>query len=108
VKKKPSSRGRKTKKISKIPDWFAAWKKRNRPAPLTKRWSIEEPEAILDYLHRDMPADEAAAACYYEYARESETLRKARREYGRTLQAERRPRRRKRRLTVTDAEQASH
>jgi len=55
-----------------------------------------------------MPADEAAAACYYEYARESETLRKARREYGRTLQAERRPRRRKRRLTVTDAEQASH
>ena len=90
------------KKIRQIPDWFAARKKRNRPA-LTKQWSIEEPEAILDYLHGDTPADEVAAACYYEYARESETLRKARREYGRTLKRFRG----KRRLRLADVEQSS-
>lgn len=89
MKTKQSTRGGKAKKKARnqraaktlIPDWFAARIDRNRPVPLTKQWSTEEREAILDYLHGDTPANEAAAACYYEYARASETLRKARREY---------------------------
>lgn len=46
-----------------------------------KRWSIDEPEAILDYLHGDMPRDEAKPCCYYEYARASKVFQRARLEY---------------------------
>jgi len=53
----------------------------NEPAPLSKQWSVEEKGSILDYLHSDIPADEAKAVCYYEYARASETLRQARKQY---------------------------
>ena len=42
--------------------------------------SVEEREAILDYLHGDIPPREAKACCYYEYSRTSEVIRKARRE----------------------------
>lgn len=53
----------------------------HRPAPFTKKWSFEEKESILDYLHGDIDAEEVKACCYYEYARASEILRKAWREY---------------------------
>src|SRR4029450_11763714 len=86
MKKKRSKR--RTKNREKIhavmQSALDSWSKRphaeRKPAPLIKRWSIEEPEAILDYLHGDTPTDEVAAACYYEYARASEIFRKARRE----------------------------
>jgi hypothetical protein len=89
MKTKQSTRSRKGKKKARnqraakilIPGWFATWIDRNRPEPLEKQWSTEEPEAILDYLHGDVTDGQLQAACYYEYARESETLRKARREY---------------------------
>ena len=45
---------------------------------LEKQWSRDEPEAILDYLHGDIPATEVQACCYYEYARTSRIFRKAR------------------------------
>jgi len=64
-----------------FPYSFQMQRKVNEPAPLSKRWSIKEKESILDYLHGDVADDEAEACCYYEYARASETLRKARREY---------------------------
>jgi hypothetical protein len=39
-----------------------SWDKRlvvtRKPAPLNNRWSIDEQEAILDYLHGDTPTDE--------------------------------------------------
>src|SRR5439155_24283190 len=108
VKEKQSSRSRKTKKISQIPDWFAAWKKRNRPAQLRKQWSTEEPEAILDYLYGDVVDGELQAARYYEYARQSETVRQARREYARALRRLRPKRQKKRRLGLADVEQASY
>ncbi len=34
----------------------------------------------MDYLHGDVLPDEAEVACYYEYARESQTLRKVAKE----------------------------
>ena len=85
-KKQSNKRGEDKKKVHEIvstwlDSWSQAFATRCKPAPLIKRWSREEPEAILDYLHGDTPADEAAAACYYEYARASEIFRKARREY---------------------------
>jgi len=49
--------------------------------PLTRKWSAEEPDAILDYLHGDVPRSEAKACCYYEYARTSEVFQRARQEY---------------------------
>jgi hypothetical protein len=79
MKKKQSKRRR--KRTNKVPGWIEKQRKLNEPAPLNKKWSIEEKDSILDYLHGDIAADEVAACCYYEYARESETLRKARREY---------------------------
>jgi hypothetical protein len=89
MKKRQSSRSIKTKKIRKHSDeeeagislWIEARARIDQPAPLVKQWSSEERKAILDYLHGDTPAEEVEAACYYEYARESEILRKARREY---------------------------
>jgi hypothetical protein len=48
--------------------------------PLTRKWSAEEPEAILDYLHGDTPRDEAKPCCYYEYARTSDVFQRARKE----------------------------
>jgi hypothetical protein len=56
-------------------------RKLREPAPFKKKWSVQEKESILDYLHGDLEQDEVKACCYYEYARESETLRKARQEY---------------------------
>ena len=112
MKNKQSSRSRKTKGATQelstnaqpqIPNWFAEWIDRNRTEPLEKQWSTEEPEAILDYLHGNVADRESQAACYYEYARESETLRKARREYARAL----RRFRGRRRLTLADVEQSS-
>jgi hypothetical protein len=44
---------------------------------MTRKWSAEEPEAILDYLHGDRPAHQVKACCYYEYARASDIFRKA-------------------------------
>ena len=40
-------------------------------------WKHAEREAILDYLHGDIPDEEIAAAAYYELARESESFRYA-------------------------------
>jgi hypothetical protein len=57
------------------------WSKAKKPAPLSKQWSIKEKEAILDYLHGYVADDEVKACCYYEYARASEPLRRARREF---------------------------
>jgi hypothetical protein len=48
---------------------------------MTRKWSTEEPEAILDYLHGDVPRDEAKPCCYYEYARTSQVFQSARQEY---------------------------
>ena len=48
---------------------------------MIEKWSVEEPDAILDYLHGDTPRDEAKPCCYYEYARTSEVFRRARQEY---------------------------
>ena len=53
----------------------------NKPAPSIKKWSVEETEVILDYLHGDVPRDEAKPCCYYEYARTSEVFQRARQEY---------------------------
>lgn len=66
---------------SELSQFLAGETKRKQPAPLDVKWSIDEPQAILDYLHGDTPTAEVEAACYYEYARASEILRKARREY---------------------------
>jgi hypothetical protein len=71
------------KRKTEFPYWFQMQRKVNEPAPLDKEWSVEEKESILDYLHGDLKPDEAKACCYYEYARASETLRKAQREYNR-------------------------
>jgi hypothetical protein len=79
MKKKQSKRRR--KRTNKVPGWIEKQRKLNEPVPLNKKWSIEEKESILDYLHGDVEPDEVKACCYYEYARASETLRKARREY---------------------------
>lgn len=60
------------------------WEKRQhvlRSAPFDKQWSIKEKGSVLDYLHGDVADYEVKACCYYEYARASETLRKARRAY---------------------------
>lgn len=46
-----------------------------------KQWSLEEPEAILDYLHGDIPSDQVKACCYYEYARASELFQAGRNLY---------------------------
>src|SRR5215472_2986826 len=62
-------------------DWFEKQQRVFSPAPFHKQWSVKEKESILDYLHGDIPRGEVKACCYYEYARSSETLRKARREY---------------------------
>jgi hypothetical protein len=84
MKKKPSKKRRENdEKIravikSSLDSWSEAPAVINKPAPLIKRWSEEEPEAILDYLHGDTPSDEVKACCYYEYARASEVFRKAR------------------------------
>jgi hypothetical protein len=51
------------------------------PVPLEREWSKTERDAILDYLHGDIPRDEVKACCYYEYARTSEMFRRARRVY---------------------------
>ena len=48
-----------------------------------KQWSVQEAEAILDYLHGDTPPDEAEACCNYEYARASKMFLTARGEYDR-------------------------
>jgi hypothetical protein len=48
-----------------------------------KQWSVEEREAILDYLHGDTPLDETEACCYYEYARTSRRFRATRLRYNR-------------------------
>jgi hypothetical protein len=48
---------------------------------MIRKWSVEEPEAILDYLHGDTPRDEAKPCCYYEYARTSKVFQGARQEY---------------------------
>ncbi len=109
VKKKPSNRSRKTKEtVPNEPDanhlgWLEKWRQALRPAPLNKKWSVEEKESILDYLHGDIAPNEARACCYYEYARASETFRKARREYVRAL----RRFRGKRRLRLADAAEQS-
>ncbi len=42
------------------------------------QWTLQEPEAIKDYLHGETPAHQAKACCYFEYARQSEVWRKAR------------------------------
>ncbi|HSS15390.1 MAG TPA: hypothetical protein VLQ29_00230 [Candidatus Dormibacteraeota bacterium] len=52
-----------------------------KPAASIRKWSVEEPEAILDYLHGDIPRDEAKPCCYYEYARTSKIFQRARNEY---------------------------
>jgi hypothetical protein len=49
--------------------------------PLTRKWSAEEPDAILDYLHGDTPRDEAKPCCYYEYARTSDIFQRARKAF---------------------------
>jgi hypothetical protein len=48
---------------------------------ITRKWTAEEPEAILDYLHGDVPRDDVKPCCYYEYARASEVFQSARQEY---------------------------
>jgi hypothetical protein len=77
MKKKQSKRRRKPTK--KVPGWVEKQRKLNEPAPFNKKWSVEEKESILAYVHGEIPNDEVKACCYYEYARMSETLRKARR-----------------------------
>jgi hypothetical protein len=67
---------------NEVGTWIEIQRKVNEPAPLNKHWSVEEKESILDYLHGDIGRDEAKACCYYEFARQSATLRRARREYG--------------------------
>jgi hypothetical protein len=67
--------------LSVAPSIIARAQRVRRPAPLTKNWSIEEKQSILDYLHGEIAGEEVKACCYYEYARASETIRKARREY---------------------------
>jgi hypothetical protein len=65
----------------KVPAWIEMRRKVNEPAPLNKQWSVEERKSVLDYLHGDVTDDAVKACCYYEYARASETLRRARREF---------------------------
>jgi hypothetical protein len=79
MKNKQSKRRRKPK--TEIPYWIEKQRKINEPAPFTRKWSAEEKESILDYMHGETARDQVKACCYYEYARASETLRKARREY---------------------------
>src|SRR5215471_13208471 len=66
---------------NQVGSWIETQRKLNEPAPLNEHWSVKEKESILDYLHGDIADDEVKPCCYYEYARASETLRKARREY---------------------------
>jgi hypothetical protein len=47
----------------------------------SRDWIITEREAILDYLHGDVPDEEVAAAAYYELARESKSFRYAAAQY---------------------------
>jgi hypothetical protein len=49
---------------------------------MTRKWSAEEPEAILDYLHGYTRRGEAMPCCHYEYARTSRVFQRARQEYG--------------------------
>src|SRR5262249_47936894 len=42
-----------------------------------RRFSFHTSSTFLDYLHGDVPEDEAANACFWEYARESLALRDA-------------------------------
>ena len=65
---------------SSLDSWSKGPAATRKPAPLIKRWSIVEREAILDYLCGDVPRGEVKACCYYEYSRTSGVLRKARRE----------------------------
>jgi hypothetical protein len=51
------------------------------PTPWLRKWTVEEPEAILDYLHGDTPRDQCKPCCYYEYARISKLFLRARQEY---------------------------
>jgi hypothetical protein len=48
---------------------------------IKQQWRIEEPEAILDYLHGDTPRHEAKACCYYEHARSSDVFVRAQRQF---------------------------
>jgi hypothetical protein len=66
---------------NEVASWIEIQRKVNEPAPLNKDWSNEEKESSLYYLHGFIVGNEVKACCYYEYARASETLRKARREY---------------------------
>lgn len=77
--KNAESKRRKHKE--KVPAWIEMGRKTNEPAPLNKQWSVEERESVLDYLYGDIANDAVKACCYYEYARASETLRRARREF---------------------------
>jgi hypothetical protein len=52
-----------------------------KPATFTKKWSVEEKESILDYLHGTIRTEEVKACCCYEYARASGTLWRARQKY---------------------------
>jgi hypothetical protein len=54
-------------------------KERRTKTPFSQspRWADVEREAILDYLHGDIPDPEVAAAAYYELARESKSFRYA-------------------------------
>jgi hypothetical protein len=61
-----------------LDSWERGASATTNPVPLKKRWSTDEPEAILDYLHGDTPTREVKACCYYEHARASETLRRMR------------------------------
>jgi hypothetical protein len=72
-------RTRTRKRKAETLHWSELLQQVNEPAPLNKQWSVEEKESILDYVHGGIPNDEVKACCYYEYARMSETLRKARR-----------------------------
>ena len=83
-KQRVRTRKKRRKEVDPIPD--PPWDKYPGHAPgcapeavpSQKRWSCDEPEAILDYLHGDIPSKEAKACCYYEYARTSQLFRKAR------------------------------
>jgi hypothetical protein len=72
-------RTRTRKRKAETLHWSELLQQVNESAPLNKQWSVEEKESILDYVHGEIPDDEIKTCCYYEYARMSQTLRKARR-----------------------------
>jgi hypothetical protein len=83
TKRSKSHKSNENRICALLESFLDSWDKRpaatRNPAPLNNRWSIDEQEAILDYLHGDTPTDEVKACCHYEYSRTSEILRKAQR-----------------------------